>query len=192
MASPLIRLFGTAILALVLVSVVTTPCIAEATELKAFRPLVGPGERAPAFTLEDVDGKHVSYRPAGGKPALIVFWSAFCPLCRELTPSVNDIHRRYGATLRVVSVNLDGKRFSKSVKSFIKEQSMVYPVLFDIIRGDFFVASDRYGVEKIPTAVLVDEGGKVRAAYSADGIREMVAGFDVIVSGMQKGSGVKE
>lgn len=192
MASPHIRLIGAAILALVLVAGMTTPGIAEATELKALRPLVGPGERAPAFTLEDVDGKRVSYRPAGGKPALIVFWSAFCPLCRELTPSVNDIHRRYGASLRIFSVNLDGKRFSKSVKAFIKEQAMVYPVLFDSISGDFFIASDPYGVEKIPTAVLVDAGGNIRAAYAADKIREMVAGFDVIVSGMQKGSGVKK
>lgn len=184
------RLIGTVTLAFLVVAC-AIPFASAAPPLKSLRPLVRPGENAPAFTLKNIEGKSVSYRPSGKGPSLIVFWSAFCPLCRELTPSLNDLSRRHGAAIRIVGVNLDGKRFSHSVKAFVKEYDVRYPVLFDDIRGDFFIASDPYGVEKTPTAVLVDGGGKVRAAYEADGMREMLAKFDKILSGLKGGSGVK-
>jgi thiol-disulfide isomerase/thioredoxin len=165
---------------------------AAAPPLTALRGLIRPGENAPAFTLNDIDGKRVSYRPSGKSPSLIVFWSAFCPLCRELTPSLNDLSRRHAASIRIVGVNLDGKRFSHSIKAFVKEYAVSYPVLLDDIRSDFFIASDPYGVEKTPTAVIVDTGGKVRAAYAGDGMRVMFADFDGILSGLKDGPGVKK
>lgn len=185
------RLVGAVMLLFLLVACVIR--IASASgQIEALRPLVRPGENAPAFTLKDIDGKKISYRPSGKTPSLIIFWSAFCPLCRELTPSLNDLSRRHGASIRIVSVNLDGKRFSHSIKSFVKEYAVSYPVLLDEIRGDFFIASDPYGVEKTPTAVLVDSGGKVRAAYAAEGMREMLAKFDGVMSGLKEGSSIKK
>src|SRR5512134_132082 len=89
--------------------------LARAAEMSALRPLVKPGEKAPRFTLNDLDGKPVALHPGDGKPVLVVFWSAFCPLCRELTPSISGIARRYAGSIRVVSVNLDGKRFRNAV-----------------------------------------------------------------------------
>ena len=185
------RLIGAVTLLFLFVGCLTR--IASASgQIEALRPLIRAGENASAFTLKNIDGKSVSYRPSGKTPSLIVFWSAFCPLCRELTPSLNDLSRRHGASIRIVSVNLDGKRFSHSIKSFVNEYAVSYPVLLDEIRGDFFIASDPYGVEKTPTAVLVDAGGKVRAAFAAEGLREMLAKFDGIMSGLKDGSGVKK
>ena len=185
------RLIG-AVTVLCLFVAYVIPVASASGQLEALRPLIRPGENAPPFTLKDMDGKSISFRPSGKTPSLIVFWSAFCPLCRELTPSLNDLSRRHAASLRIVSVNLDGIRFSHSIKSFVKEYAVSYPVLLDEIRGDFFIASDPYGVEKTPTAVIVDSGGKVRAAYAADGVREMLTSFDGILSGLKDGPGVKK
>ncbi len=157
------------------------------TEMTALRSLVHPGEQAPPFTLNDLDGKTFQYKPGYGKPSLIVFWSAFCPLCRELTPAVNDIARRHGAMIRLVSVNLDGKRFTHAVQSFVKETGIRYPVLLDNLRDDFFVASDPYGVEKTPTAVLVDASGKVHSACAAESMREMFMNIDEVITTLKKG-----
>jgi len=185
------RLIGTVTVLYLFVACVI-PVASASGQIEALRPLIRPGENAPAFTLKDIDGKSISFRPSGKTASLIVFWSAFCPLCRELTPSLNDLSRRHAASIRIVSVNLDGKRFSHSIKSFVKDYAVSYPVLLDDIRGDFFIASDPYGVEKTPTAVLVDASGKVRAAYAADGVREMLANFDGMLSGLKDGSGVKK
>ena len=155
---------------------------------EAFRALVKTGEKAPAFSLRDVDGNDVSFRPGDGQAILIVFWSVFCPLCRELMPGVNGFAGRHGATIRVVGVNLDGKRFSAAVRSYLAETALRFPVGLDDLRGDFFIASDPFGVEKTPTAVLVDDGGTVRGAWAADRIRDFLVEADSIVAPLQKGA----
>jgi thiol-disulfide isomerase/thioredoxin len=178
--------------ALFVMTVASTTGTAFGAEMTALRPLVGPGEPAPPFTLEDLDGKTAAFRAGNGKPSLIVFWTVFCPLCRELTPAVNEIARRHRATIRFASINLDGKRFTNAVHSFVKENGITYPVLLDSLRGDFFIASDPYGVEKTPTAVLVDASGKVHSAYAAERMKEMVRKFDEIVTPLIKAKTVKK
>jgi len=163
---------------------------AAAGEATALRKLVQRGEKAPAFVLEDIDGRTVAVDPGGGKPSLIVFFSAFCPLCRELAPSVREIASRIDRPIRVVAVNLDGRRFAGAVRSFIAEYDFRFPVLLDEIRNDMFMASDPYGVDKTPTAVLIDGRGSVYGSYAADRMRDLVRDFDRIVAGLEEGNGV--
>ncbi len=158
----------------------------------ALRPLVKPGEKASSFTLKTLDGKSMTFRPGDGKAALLVFWSAFCPLCRELTPSVSGIARRHAPRVRVIGVNLDGHRFRNAVTAFVKENEVAFPILLDDIRDDLFVASDPYGVEKTPTAVLVDGSGVVRAAFAAESMRGFLGSFDRFLSDLEKGHAVKK
>ncbi len=152
------------------------------------RKLVQPGEKAPAFALDDLDGRPVAVNPGDGKPSLIVFFSAFCPLCRELAPSVREIASRPDVKIRVIGVNLDGKRFSKAVRSFVDECGFTFPVLLDDIRNDMFLASDPYGVEKTPTAVLVDGRGFVRGSYAAEKMRDLFRDFERIAARLQEGN----
>ncbi len=169
------------------------PVSARAAEIDnaarpALRKLVRPGEKAPAFALDDLDGRPVAVTPGDGKPSLIVFFSAFCPLCRELAPSVREIASRPDVKIRVIGVNLDGKRFSKAVRSFVDECGFSFPVLLDDIRDDMFLASDPYGVEKTPTAVLVDGRGSVQGSYAAEKMRDLFRDFDRIAAGLQEGN----
>ncbi len=160
------------------------------SQAPSLRSLVRPGERAPAFALRDLDGRNVSVAPGGDKASLIVFFSAFCPLCRELAPAVAEIAGRCGPTLRVVGVNLDGPRFSSAVRSFVAEYRIGFPVLLDEIRDDMFLASDPYGVEKTPTAVLIDRDGAVRGAYAADAMKDAVRELIRTCPGSKKGDRV--
>ncbi|GAB4366848.1 MAG: TlpA disulfide reductase family protein [Deltaproteobacteria bacterium] len=147
-------------------------------EIPALRPLVQEGESAPSFTLKGLDGKPRSFAPGKGSPALLVFWSAFCPLCRELTPELVSLAKRHRDSIRFLSVNLDGHRFRNAVRAFVKEFDVPDPVLLDEIRNDLFVASDPYGVSKTPTAVLVDAEGLVLGAYAAEQVRTVLRDFD--------------
>lgn len=160
-----------------------------AAEAQKLRTLVTPGESAFGFSLKDVDGKAVTYRPGRGKAALIVFWSVFCPMCREMMPAIDRFAERHGTTVRVVGVNLDGKRFTNAVRAWMKETSPRFPVGLDEIRDDFFIASDPYGVEKTPTAVLVDQAGRVHGAWAAEALREFERNADAIVAQLQKRPG---
>ena len=178
-------------LLLFILFVAGAPCVAAA-ESQKLRPLVHTGEIAPGFSLKDVDGKSVTFRPGHGKPALVVFWSVFCPMCREMMPAIDRFATRHGGTVRVIGVNLDGKRFSNAVRAWLKETSPRYPVGLDEIRDDFFVASDPYGVEKTPSAVLVDGTGRVHGAWAAEALREFEKNADAIVADLQKRPAARE
>ena len=158
----------------------------SAVDAQKLRPLVHHGEKAPGFTLKDVDGKPVTFRPGRGKAALVVFWSVFCPMCKEMMPAIDRFAARHGGTVRVVGVNLDGKRFSNAVRAWLKETPPRFPVGLDEIRDDFFIASDPYGVEKTPTAVLIDGDGLVHGAWAAEALRDFERNADAIVADLQK------
>lgn len=175
--------------ALLLVLFLLVPAVpAGAAEMQALRPLVHAGEKAPGFSLKDLDGKEVAFRPGTGKPALIAFWSVFCPTCKELVPEIDKSSVRHGAAVRVIGVNLDGKRFTNAIRSFLKETGLRMPVGLDDLRNDFFVASDPFGVEKTPTLVLVDGAGVVRGAWAAERIRDFLKDADAIVADLKKAS----
>jgi thiol-disulfide isomerase/thioredoxin len=174
-----------AVLALLLSGALPSRSMAGEGEL---RPLLSAGEKAPGFSLRDVDGNEVLFRPGDGKPALVVFWSVFCPTCRELMPGIDGFAARHGATVRVVGVNLDGSRFAGAVRDYLRETALRFPVGLDALRGDFFIASDPYGVEKTPTVVLLGRDGTVRGAWAAGKIREFLSESDSIVAALQQGA----
>jgi peroxiredoxin len=162
--------------------------VATGEEMKALRPLIGKGEKAPVFTLDTLEGKSLTFRPKTGKPAVVVFWSAFCPLCREMAPGIRDIFRRYGDSIRFLGVNLDGNRFRNAVRSFVREYDWNIPLVLDDIRNDFFIASDPYGIMKTPTAIVVDGNGTVWGVYAAEKMTGLVRDFDRIASEIHEGS----
>lgn len=171
---------------LLLTLLIAGASVVAAAESQKLRTLVHPGEKAPGFSLKDVNGNAVTFRPGRGKAALVVFWSVFCPMCREMMPGIDRFATRNGKTIRVVVVNLDGKRFSNAVRAWMNETSPRYPVGLDEIRNDFFVASDPYGVEKTPTAVLVDGNGLVHGAWAAEALLDFERNADGIVATLQK------
>jgi cytochrome c biogenesis protein CcmG/thiol:disulfide interchange protein DsbE len=177
--------FPALLLCLLLPALAPTRAVGDQQQL---RPLLHPGEKAPAFSLKDIDGNTISFRPGDGAPGLVVFWSVFCPLCREMMPEIERFAARHGKAVRVIAVNLDGKRFTNAVRAWLKEANPSFPVGLDELRDDYFVASDPYGLEKTPTVVLVDGDGFVRGAWAAEGTREFGKNADALVDGLQKGA----
>lgn len=170
----------------ILLALVLSVPVSAAEDMKELRPLIKIGEKAVGFTLKDLDGKTHSYKPGDGKPTLLFFFVAACPLCRELTPTMSAVHDKSSAEVRVLGVNLDGNRFKNAVKRFILDNKISFPVALDDMKGDFFVASDPYGVDRTPTAVLVDGKGVVAGVWVADQIRDLVKNADKILSDVKK------
>lgn len=115
---------------------------------------VGEEGRFVAFTLQDPDGAPVSIeRLVGKKPVLLLFWAAWCPICKEEVPEINRIHRQ--GAMEVVAVNV--KESPKKVKAAIRSLDIRYPVLLD---PDGSVAK-KYGVPGVPACIVIDKAGKI-------------------------------
>lgn len=125
--------------------------------------LLPAGSKAPPFELPDPEGSPVVFLAGkGGEPALLVFWSLFCPPCREEMPLFADLAVRYPRpALRVIAMNLDGDSLARAVAQYARLQGLPFPVAMDEKRGERFVAAGAYGVTATPSLVLIRSDGAV-------------------------------
>ena len=113
-------------------------------------------DRAPGFTLADLDGSMVSLDDSSGKVRLIDFWATWCAPCREEIPMLNELHAAYAAEgLEILAIS-DVDEDADIVQPFVDEHGVEYRNLI----GNADVSSE-YKVYGLPTAFLVDGEGKI-------------------------------
>ncbi|MGB7068156.1 MAG: TlpA disulfide reductase family protein [Pyrinomonadaceae bacterium] len=117
------------------------------------------GNMAPEFELAKLDGTTVSFEDLQGEPAVIVFWTAWCPTCKEEAPEINKLAASFGGKgVRVLGVNI-GEGEAR-VREGIKE----FGIEYDVVRDADTTVAKRYGVVGTPTIVFLDRDGITRYA----------------------------
>lgn len=124
------------------------------------------GSPAPALSLADLAGVSWTVKSllAAGRPLLLVFSDPDCGACRELLPWVAHRQQQESA-LTVVAVSGGADDIRR-----VAAELDLRMVLVDRDHA----ASAAYGVRATPTAILVDEHGRI-AADPAVGAEEIVA-----------------
>ncbi|MEH6785609.1 MAG: TlpA disulfide reductase family protein [Alcanivorax jadensis] len=115
------------------------------------------GAPAPDFTLKTLDGSNLKLSEQRGTVILLNFWASWCGPCRTEMPLLDDLYqeyRDYGFT--VLGVNLDENR--DQADRLLDKIPVTFPVLFDPQNS----TSETYGVDAMPTTVLIDRNGVVR------------------------------
>ena len=122
------------------------------------------GNRAPAFTLRNLDGKEVSLSDFRGQPVLINFWYTGCAPCREEMPVFEQIYQaEKEAGFVILAINA-GSPFEPSVDAippFMEEFGLTFPVLLDN-NGE---AGRTFNVQGYPTSYLLDGNGIIVARW---------------------------
>jgi cytochrome c biogenesis protein CcmG/thiol:disulfide interchange protein DsbE len=123
---------------------------------------------APEFSLKTLTGEEMSLAKNKGKILLIDFWATWCGPCREAIPHLVHLHKTYrGQGLEVVGLSMD-KGDPKTVDHFVESLDIPYPIAIapeEIARA--------YGVNGLPTTVLIDKEGQ---------IREKIVGFNTAIA----------
>ena len=141
---------NTLIALLIAVSSLALPALHAEDAFKSFP--------APAWVLQDVDGKTVSSDQVKGKVVVLDFWATWCGPCRSEIPGYVELQKKYGdAGLVIVGVSLD-RVGPAVVKKFIEEQKINYLV----VMGDDKIAEAFGGVDAIPTTFIIDRSGTAR------------------------------
>jgi peroxiredoxin len=131
----------------------------EATE-----PQPAVGHTAPDFTAMDVHGRPIRLADFRGKRAVFLnFWATWCVPCRLEMPTMEQVYRDYKSRgLEILAVSIDAGHpivVAVSVAEFMEELKLTFPALLD---PEMEVAR-RYRVFGIPTTVLIDREGIIRA-----------------------------
>jgi peroxiredoxin len=133
------------------------------------------GQPAPDFTLQDLAGHPVMLSADQGRAVVLMdFWATWCGPCRMEMIGLQKLSDKFkGGGFELLSVNQ--REAADTVRHFIESRKYSFHVILDA--GG--VVGDKYGVQAIPTLVLVDKKGVVRwlrAGYSEneDELRQMV------------------
>ena len=124
--------------------------------INAFQNIL-QGDSAPDFQLISIDGAAVTLAGLRGQPAVLVFWTAWCPTCKEEAPHFNELAAKYEPRgVRMLGINIQDSL--ARTQSGIKDFGIRYAVARD---PDASVAR-RYRVTGTPTVVLLDKAGTVK------------------------------
>jgi methylamine dehydrogenase accessory protein MauD len=126
--------------------------IAPAGALSLRQPL-RLGELAPEFVLPGLDGSTVKIGGVrGGRSQLLLFLSPQCTVCEALLPAVRSAQSAERSWLDIILAS-DGEL---GHEAFVRERDLwKFPYVVSEHLGR------RYGVAKLPYAVLIDEAGKL-------------------------------
>lgn len=115
------------------------------------------GSSMPEYSAMNLDGTKFDLAGRRGKVVLLNVWATWCGPCRFEIPELQRIHDAYTARgFEVVGVSVDESGI-ESVRQFVDEQKMRYPVALDP-QGQL---ANLLQTSVLPTSVLVDRGGKI-------------------------------
>lgn len=119
---------------------------------------LAPGSTAPTFELPALGGdrEHIALADlTAAGPALLAFFKNTCPVCRLSFPVWGELAHRYGEGMAMVAVAQDPLT---KARLWLEEVGFQAPVVDD---SDDFATSSAYGVDTVPTLVLVGADGQV-------------------------------
>lgn len=120
------------------------------------------GDPAPFFKIKDLEGKEwrLSRLVAGKKPVLLVFFSMYCPHCREEMPFLNRMYEKYskeGLVFLGICVNVNDSE--ETLKAFRDTMNIKFPLAMDV-EGN--VIAMVYGVTGVPAVFLINREGNIK------------------------------
>jgi peroxiredoxin len=143
-------------------NVAKIPVVIDLKTRAAAMKAVAIGQKAPDFTLNDVNGNPVSLSSKIGPKLLLVdFWAAWCGPCRRENPNVVKVYNEFNKKgFDVFGVSLDQTK-EDWVKA-IADDKLTWTHVSDLKYWDN-AAAKLYAVNSIPANFLLDETGTIIA-----------------------------
>ena len=119
---------------------------------------IAVGAHAPAATVRSLDGKRLELSSVTGTgPALVEFWAAWCPNCKELEPALTAAQTKYGGRVRFVTVAVAINESIDRVRKHVAAHATPGTVVYDADGN----AASAYDAPATSFVVVIDRAGRV-------------------------------
>ncbi len=146
------------VIAIVVVSVIWEASHRHSSSKPAGRAAINAP--APAFSLQDLDGKPLDLGTYRGQVVLLDFWATWCTPCQAEIPHFVEFQDKYRSQgFEVIGLSMDDD--AKPVREFYKQYKMNYPVAL----GTTQIADSYGGVLGLPITFLIARDGTIAAKY---------------------------
>jgi thiol-disulfide isomerase/thioredoxin len=124
------------------------------------------GEPAPPIELEDLNGEAIELKDFEGERTLVLFWNPGCGFCQQMLPDLKEWEANPppGGAPKLLVVSAGTVEANEAME-------LNSPVVLD----QQFATGRAFGVSGTPSAVLVDEDGKIASevAVGAPAVLEL-------------------
>lgn len=132
------------------------------------------GQRAPSFSLPDIENKDVSLADFKGKAILIRFWTVDCTACAKEMPELDEIYKTHkDKGLTIIGINV--RQPKDVVKRFTEEHYLSFPILLDT----YSKISKKYGIHGVPVSFILSKDGTVTDKIYGEIDKETLEGLIV-------------
>jgi peroxiredoxin len=113
--------------------------------------------------LNDLAGGQVNFSSYDlKKPAILFFWTTWCPYCREEIRKLN-LQSPQIAKDGVALLGINVGEADYKVRRFFNDYALNFKMLLD----RYMLLADKYDVIGVPTYILLDKAGKVVSRYQS-------------------------
>ena len=125
-----------------------------------------------------MDNRRMRLSDYAGSVVVLDFYATWCQPCREETPHLVELHKRYSAAgLNIIGLNVGGETDAEKVPAFISEFQIPYALGFPDREMANFYLSDNNG---IPQAFVFDRKGNLVRRFISYG-PEMPAEMERVI-----------
>lgn len=115
------------------------------------------------FALPDLSGEMIHLSDFQGSVVLLNFFGTWCPPCRKEMPSIEEAFQTHKDKGFVV-LGISGDKEKETVKSFVQNYKLTFPVLLDPENQVF----TQYFVRGVPVTYLLDRQGRIATMYPGE------------------------
>ena len=116
------------------------------------------GADAPPVRVTSLDGKSAGLsRFYGGRPVVLEFWATWCPLCKQLEPTMQAARERHASDVNFVGVGVNPNQTADVQRRFVEKQHMTGKYVFDAEGA----AAKAFSVPHTSYVVVIDRNRRV-------------------------------
>lgn len=141
-------------------------------------------KETPSFSLTDQEGNVVTLDDFKDKMVILDFWATWCGPCTQSFPGMQTVVNKYrddeNIVFLFVNTSQREENYKEVVNTFIANNNYTFDVVFDEMKDRPKSAATAFGIQGIPTKIIIDKEGYTRfqSAGSSSVVDEVVREMD--------------